>query len=58
MDDARLTSISLAARGFGAGNPETIMQLPVETVMDMNDYVAFERDYIATKAELNKPDNA
>ena len=56
MDDDRLTSIVLASKGYGGGDPDAVLQMPVETVLDVMAVVAFEGEYLSTKAELNKPE--
>ena len=57
MDDERLTSIGLASKGYAGGDPDAVMQMPVDTVLDLSAFVQFENEWIQTLTELNKSED-
>lgn len=54
MDDDRLTSIGLASKGYGNGDPDAVSEMPVETVLDLLAFVNFENQYVNTRTEINR----
>jgi hypothetical protein len=49
-----MIALRLANEGLGGGNPETILDMPVTTVLSMLDYSTFKGEYEATFHEMNK----
>ena len=47
-------AMKLSKIGYCGGNPESILKMPVDIVMTMLDYEAFESDYEKAYIELNK----
>ena len=56
MDDETLTAIGLAAKGFGGGDPDKVLSMPVGTVIGMTHYVDFEQQYLTTMQALRQED--
>lgn len=46
----------LAKAGWYGGNPETIKNIPVDTVINSYHFEIYSREYEATCIELNKAD--
>lgn len=55
MDSATITSLRLAHAGFGGGDPQKILAMPADLVIDMLHFVQFQSDYETTVLELNRP---
>jgi hypothetical protein len=56
MDDETLTAIGLAGKGYGGGDPEAVLAMPVGTVIGMTHYVSFEQQYLTTLQHLRQED--
>jgi hypothetical protein len=57
MEEEMLTSIGLAASGFGGGDPDAIMRMPVRTVIGMIHYSTFQQQYLETKNHMQREDS-
>ena len=54
MDSATLMVLRLAREGFGGGDPERILSMPTNHVLDAWEFLDFQSRYEATTMELNK----
>lgn len=54
MNHTMLIALRLAREGFGGGDPERILGMRADLVMDAWEYVNFQADYEETLGELNK----
>lgn len=55
MDRETITALRLAREGFGGGDPEKILEMPTDRVIEMIEFVQFQSDYENTVIELNRP---
>ena len=55
MDGPTLMVLRLAREGFGGGDPERILSMPTNHVLDAWEFVNFQAEYEETTMELNKP---
>ena len=55
MDANRLTSIKLAKAGYGHGDPQAILEWPVDLAFDALAYERFVEEYLQTREQLNSP---
>lgn len=51
----RLIVLQLARAGYGAGDPDKIEQMDVQTVIELWHFHQFTSEYEETATELNKP---
>ncbi len=51
---AMFYAIRLAKSGYYGGNPQAILRAPVDIVMNIINYEAFERDYEAEYIAMTK----
>ncbi len=56
-NEARFVAMRLAKQGYFGGDPQKILDAPIDIVLDIMHYEAFESDYMQVYDELNKPDN-
>jgi hypothetical protein len=54
MDNATLMVLRLAREGFGGGDPERILAMPTNHVLDAWEFLDFQSRYEATTMELNR----
>ena len=55
MDLDRLSAIRLAGAGYGGGDPNKVLEMPVDVVVDVLSFLKFRSEYEETVHELNKP---
>lgn len=48
------TALTIAKNGFFGGNPETVLNAPVDIVIATKQYIEFLQDFDDTSIELNK----
>lgn len=56
-NEARFVAMRLAKQGYFGGDPQKILDAPIDIVLDIMHYEAFESDYMQVYDELNKPEN-
>lgn len=56
MDEVLLAAHRLARQGLMGGNPEAVLGMPADLAMDQLHLMAFDADYNAAYAEMNKED--
>jgi hypothetical protein len=54
MNHTMIIALRLAREGFGGGDPERILAMRADLVLDAWEYINFQADYEETVAELNK----
>ena len=53
MDHADFCALRLAREGFAGGNPEVVMEMRADTVLNMIHFLNFEGDYHDAYKKLN-----
>lgn len=54
MQGETLMALRLAREGFGAGDPERILRMPTNVVLDAWEFINFQKDYEESVLEMNK----
>ena len=56
--DERLVAYRLAKAGYGGGDPQKVLEMPADMVVDLLHYEGFTADYERAYVEMNRPEGS